>query len=158
MLNKWLHYLKVFLRLTTDRINNQKIKNNLLQAIPFWVGAVITALIAILYAKLFDLSEHLLSYILSINKILIFIVTPLCFVISWWLVKRFSPYAKGSGIPQVMAAVELSTPKTNHLIEKLLSLKVLFIKILSSLILVLGGGAIGREGPTIQVSGLFLNL
>lgn len=102
MLNKWLHYLKVFLRLTTDRINNQKIKNNLLQAIPFWVGAVITALIAILYAKLFDLSEHLLSYILSINKILIFIVTPLCFVISWWLVKRFSPYAKGSGIPQVM--------------------------------------------------------
>lgn len=128
MLNKWLHYLKVFLRLTTDRINNQKIKNNLLQAIPFWVGAVITALIAILYAKLFDLSEHLLSYILSINKILIFIVTPLCFVISWWLVKRFSPYAKGSGIPQVMAAVELSTPKTNHLIEKLLSLKVLFIK------------------------------
>lgn len=51
------------------------------------------------------------------------------------------------------AAVELSTPKTNHLIEKLLSLKVLFIKILSSLILVLGGGAIGREGPTIQVSG-----
>lgn len=147
MLNKWLHYLKVFLRLTTDRINNQKIKNNLLQAIPFWVGAVITALIAILYAKLFDLSEHLLSYILSINKILIFIVTPLCFVISWWLVKRFSPYAKGSGIPQVMAAVELSTPKTNHLIEKLLSLKVLFIKILSSLILVLGGGAIGREGP-----------
>ena len=59
---------------------------------------------------------------------------------SWWLVKRFSAYARGSGIPQVMAAIELSTPKKNVIIDKLLSVKVIFVKVLSSLIMVFGGG------------------
>ena len=32
---------------------------------------------------------------------------------AWWLVRQFAPYARGSGIPQVMAAIELATPKYN---------------------------------------------
>lgn len=84
---------------------------------------------------------------------LIFIVAPVAFVLSWWLVKRFSPYAKGSGIPQVMAAVELANPKEHRKISHLLSIKIMIFKVLSSVILVIGGGAVGREGPTIQIAG-----
>jgi H+/Cl- antiporter ClcA len=34
-----------------------------------------------------------------------------------------------------------------------LSLKIIVFKIISSVVLVIGGGAVGREGPTIQMAG-----
>lgn len=52
-----------------------------------------------------------------------------------------------------MAAIELASPKHDEKIGKLLSLRILLVKIVSSLFMVLGGGAIGREGPTIQIAG-----
>jgi H+/Cl- antiporter ClcA len=52
-----------------------------------------------------------------------------------------------------MAAVELANPKEHRKIRNLLSIKIIFFKILSSVILVIGGGAVGREGPTIQIAG-----
>src|SRR5262249_11082679 len=36
---------------------------------------------------------------------------------------------------------------------KLLSVRIIIIKVLSSLVMVFGGGVIGREGPTIQIAG-----
>ena len=136
-----------------DRIRNEKVKNNLLQAIPFWIASLITGLVAVLYTRLFALAEKGTAQIIHAHVWLLFIVTPLCFITAWWLVRQFAPYARGSGIPQVMAAIELATPKHNEKVNRLLSLRVLFIKILSSLIMALGGGVIGREGPTIQVAG-----
>lgn len=136
-----------------DNIHNERLKQNMLQAIPFWVGSFITAIFAVLYAQLFQWGENLMRAMMHWHSWLIFIVAPIAFVLSWWLVKKFAPYAKGSGIPQVMAAVELSNPKEHYKIPHLLSLKIIIIKIISSIILVIGGGAIGREGPTIQVAG-----
>ncbi len=45
---------------------------------------------------------------------LLFVLCPICFVGAWWLVNQYAPYARGSGIPQVMAAIELATPKYNE--------------------------------------------
>ncbi len=136
-----------------DRIRNEKVKQNLLQAIPFWVASAITGLIAVVYARFFALAESGTSYILHTHAWLLFIVTPLCFITAWWVVTRWAPYSRGSGIPQVMAAIELATPKYNEKVNKLLSLRIFFIKTISSLIMALGGGIIGREGPTIQLAG-----
>ncbi|HWK08151.1 MAG TPA: chloride channel protein [Puia sp.] len=136
-----------------DRIRNEKFKHNLLQAVPFWIASLITGLAAVLYSRLFSLAEKGTAYIIHAHLWLLFIITPLCFITAWWLVKQFAPYARGSGIPQVMAAIELATPKHNDKVNKLLSLRVLFIKVLSSLTMALGGGVIGREGPTIQIAG-----
>lgn len=146
-------YIRRLLKSAFDNIRNEKIKHNLLQAIPFWIGSVITGLFAVLYAKIFTFGEYILTKILSFNSLLIFLVAPLAFVISWWLVKRFAPYAKGSGIPQVMAAVELANPRSKDLIKNLLSVRIILIKVISSFVLVAGGGAVGREGPTIQIAG-----
>lgn len=137
---------------TFDRIRNENLKKNALQAIPFWAASAITGLVAVLYTKLFVAAEGVTMMIFKFHSWLLFIVSPVCFVIAWYLVDRFSPYARGSGIPQVMAAIQISSPKTNKIIDKLLSFRVIFIKILSSLVMALGGGAIGREGPTIQIS------
>ena len=69
------------------------------------------------------------------------------------MVNRFSTYARGSGIPQVMAAIELSSPNSDKQLKLLLGIKIILIKVCSSIIMVFGGGAIGREGPTIQMAG-----
>ena len=152
-MKKLFRYIRKILKNSFDNIRNEHLKQNLLQAIPFWIGSVITGLIAVLYAQLFAFGEHILNKILSWHLWMIFIVAPLGFVLSWWLVKKYAPFARGSGIPQVMAAVELANPKDNHHIQKLLSFRILFIKIISSFVLVTSGGAIGREGPTIQIAG-----
>ncbi|QIY89785.1 chloride channel protein [Chryseobacterium gallinarum] len=136
-----------------DNIRNEQLKYNLLQAIPFWIGSVITGFFAVSYAQLFAWGENLLNFILDWHTWMIFIIAPVGFVLSWWLVKEFAPNAKGSGIPQVMAAVELANPKEHKKIRNLLSLKIIIFKIISSVVLVIGGGAVGREGPTIQIAG-----
>jgi H+/Cl- antiporter ClcA len=141
------------LRRIWGRIRNEKLKQNLLQAIPFWTASLITGLVAVVYARGFALAESASLSMFSVRPWLVFVVTPLCFFLAWWLVRRFAPFARGSGIPQVMASIELANPRHKGRIRNLLSLRVILIKIISSLVLVVGGGAIGREGPTIQVAG-----
>ncbi|WP_330746569.1 chloride channel protein [Chryseobacterium sp. CP-77] len=145
--------IKRSLKNSFDNIRNEQLKHNLLQAIPFWIGSVITGFFAVMYAQVFAWGEHLMNFIFNWHAWMIFIIAPVGFVLSWWLVKEFAPNAKGSGIPQVMAAVELANPKEHRKIRNLLSIKIIFFKILSSVILVIGGGAVGREGPTIQIAG-----
>ena len=143
---------KTFKRII-DKISNERIRLNLLQAIPFWVASFITGLIAVFYSKLFFYAEGLTRFIVSRNHFLLFLITPVCFLSAWWLVRRFASYARGSGIPQVMASVELAGTPEESKIKKLLSLRIIFVKIVSSVLMVLGGGVVGREGPTIQIAG-----
>ena len=152
-MKRLIRYARTILKKSFDNIRNERLKENLLQAVPFWIGSIITGIIAVLYAQIFAFGEHTLNKILNWHLWMIFIIAPAGFVLSWWLVKKYAPFAKGSGIPQVMASVELANPKDNHLIHKLLSFRIIIIKILSSFVLVSSGGAIGREGPTIQIAG-----
>ena len=84
----------------------------------------------------------------------IFILSPVGFFLAWWLVVKYGPYARTSGIPQVRAAIELDTTTYNKKIKQLLSIKILFIKVVSGLFMIVGGGAVGKEGPIIQLSGI----
>ena len=132
---------------------NEQLKLNILRAIPFWFASLVTGLVAVFYSKVFLLAENRADKWFTSIPWLIFLVTPACFLIAWWLVTRFEKYAGGSGIPQVMAAIELANPRDNEKVRKLLSLRVVVIKIISSFFMILGGGVIGREGPTIQIAG-----
>jgi len=136
-----------------ERMGTEHLKHNFLKAAPFWMGSIITGLIAVAYTRLFAMAENGTSIIFHHYIYLFFILTPICFIISWWMIKQFAPYARGSGIPQVMAAIELSSPGSIDKVKRLLSLRIIVVKILSSLIMVFGGGIIGREGPTIQIAG-----
>jgi H+/Cl- antiporter ClcA len=145
--------IRLLLREKFDTINNAGVRRGLLQAIPFWVASAITGVIAVIYASLFDWAEHTMLLMAAYKWWMLFIICPIFFFISWWIVSKMAPAARGSGIPQVMAAIDLSTPRDNSKVSYLLSMKVLLVKIASSIALVLGGGAIGREGPTIQIAG-----
>ncbi len=141
------------IKIIFEKAGNEQLKKNLLRAIPFWIASLITALLAVLYTKLFGFAEEGTHFIVKNYSWLLFIITPLCFIVAWWIVKKFAPYSRGSGIPQVMAAIELANPKDDSKVNRLLSLRIIIVKISSSLILIFGGGAIGREGPTIQIAG-----
>ena len=152
MINTTLSKIRLRLKRTFDRLNNEELKKNALQAIPFWIASVITGLIAVIYARLFLYAENLTALIFHWHAWALFVLTPVCFVTAWWIVNRFAPYARGSGIPQVAAAIEITSPRTDGMVNKLLSVKVIIVKMLSSLVMAIGGGAIGREGPTIQIA------
>lgn len=145
--------LERWVGIISGKLDKEKFRTNILQALPYWIASLITGLVAVFYAKIFAIAEAFSINTFKAYHWSVFIITPACFVLSWWIVKKYAPNAKGSGIPQVMSAIELSTPKTNRLVHHLLSLKICIVKIVSSMIMILGGGAIGREGPTIQIAG-----
>ncbi len=60
-----------------------------------------------------------------------------------WLVENFAPEATGSGIPQVKAVLSK--------VPMALNLRVATIKLLSGMLTLGSGLALGREGPTVQV-------
>jgi H+/Cl- antiporter ClcA len=151
--NGWLARIRQNGKFFFDLVTSDRLKTNVLQAIPFWIASLLTGLVAVGYTKLFGYSENILQSVLHWHSWMIFFMTPVCFFLSWYVVQLFAPNAKGSGIPQVMAAIELSTPRHEEKIKKLLSLRIIIIKMISSLVMLLGGGAIGREGPTIQIAG-----
>lgn len=128
------------------------VKENIVQAVPFWIASVITGLVSVAYTKLFGLSEQLLSHCLQWQRSIIFLIAPISFVIAGYLVMNFAPGARGSGIPQVMATIDSQASTNDKNIGKLLGLRIIVVKICSSILMVFGGGAIGREGPTIQIS------
>ncbi|TSD66534.1 chloride channel protein [Inquilinus sp. KBS0705] len=149
---EFIYWLRAQLKRSFDRIRNENLKKNALIAIPFWIASIITGLFAVIYTKLFLAAENLTGYIIRGHEWFLFILTPVCFLLAWWMVKKLAPYSKGSGIPQVMAAIQLSAVKDNQKNNKFLSIKIILVKVMSSLVMALGGGAIGREGPTIQIS------
>jgi H+/Cl- antiporter ClcA len=124
-----------------------------IQALGLWTSAVLTGLVSVGYAMAFRGVEFLFEHLLTAYGPWFMAVTPFAFLLAWFLVYRFAPDAGGSGIPQVMAAVELAPdPEGAERVHRLLSLRTAAVKIISSLLCLFGGGAIGREGPTLQVS------
>lgn len=129
-----------------------------LQALGLWTAAVVTGLGAVAYASLFRRVEFLFEDLVLSSPLIAGIVTPFAFSLAWWLVFRFAPEAGGSGIPQVMAAIAPESQGRFRFSDRLLGIKTVIVKVLSSLICLAGGGAIGREGPTLQVSAALFHL
>src|SRR6201982_1247967 len=76
------------------------------------------------------------------------IVTPLGFALSVYLTNRYFPNSQGSGIPQAIAARELSDQDARG---RLVSIRIAVGKVLLTLLGLLCGASAGREGPTVQV-------
>lgn len=63
--------------------------------------------------------------------------------IAGWLVERFSPESSGSGIPQVKAVLAKVPLPFN--------IRMAWVKLLSGILTLGSGLALGREGPTVQI-------
>ena len=105
----------------------ERIRWLILQSLPFWVASVLTGLAAVGYEKLFSWAEQASFGWFVAHPWLAFGLTPLAFVLAWALVRRFAPAARGSGIPQVMAGIELSDPARHQHTHYLLSLRAVTV-------------------------------
>lgn len=117
----------------------------------FWFGACAIGIISVGFARLADLAQRAFADITASGEwgfLLPLVVTPLGFMLSAYLAARYFPNAQGSGIPQAIAARHLRDPEDR---TRLLSLRLVFGKIVLTVLGLLSGASIGREGPTVQV-------
>ena len=134
------------------RFYTEQVRRVILQSLPFWLASFLVGVMAVGYEKLFGWAEQMSFAWLRQHPLLAFVLTPAAFLLAWIVVRQLAPAARGSGIPQVMAGIELSNPVHHTRTVHLLGLRVAAVKVVSSVVLLLGGGVIGREGPTIQIS------
>ncbi len=114
----------------------------------FWVGAILVSLVAIAFAWAANVSDAVFHRELAVSPYLALAITPVGLAISVLLTKHVFPGAQGSGIPQVIASLEIEDPEK---VRQVLSLRVATGKVVLTLLGLASGASIGREGPTVQV-------
>jgi H+/Cl- antiporter ClcA len=114
----------------------------------FWAGAVAVAAIAIAFADLANLASDSFVRFQAPRPWVAFIVCPIGLIVSVLLTRHVFPGAQGSGIPQVIAAQHMTD---RAMIARVLSPRIAAGKVALTLLGLLCGASIGREGPTVQV-------
>ena len=99
------------------------------------------------------LSDHAFALFQSLHARYpwaVFLWTPALTAAIVWLTRRYFPGAAGSGIPQVMAALDPGLPPSAR--GRFVSLRLTLAKVGLSSAGFLAGLSIGREGPSVQVA------
>jgi len=123
----------------------------------FWIGGLLVGVVAVGVAAAADRAQGF--FLASVARLwwLPLIVTPAGFAMSALVAQAWFPGAQGSGIPQVIAGIELSRRKPQAL-ERLVSLRIVIGKALLLIFGLLTGASIGREGPTVQIGAALMRL
>ena len=116
------------------------------------VGAVLVGITALIFARAADEAMALFNRATASTPWLPLILTPAGVLALTALTRWLSPEARGSGIPQVIAAAR----DPQGPIGPLISLKTGFAKLAMTVVALLVGASVGREGPTVQVSASIL--
>jgi len=112
-------------------------------------GALALGLVAIVFARAGEAAQALFARIVAAWPLAPLLLTPALFVAVTWATRRHCPAARGSGIPQVMAAAE--APQ-HPAMAPLVSLRTALAKFGGTLAMLVSGASVGREGPTVQIS------
>ncbi|MEE9422389.1 MAG: chloride channel protein [Gammaproteobacteria bacterium] len=113
-----------------------------------WIGAVLVGLVASGFAIATEHAEDLFRRVLEFSEYAPFIVTPVGLIIVAWLTRKFFPGSQGSGIPQSIAALQMSEHAAR---SKLISFRIAVGKVFLTLLGLLSGASIGREGPSVHI-------
>ena len=114
------------------------------------VCAVAAGLLVVGFTLLSDYAFTIFERIHQWNSWAVLVWTPLMTALIVWLTRRYFPGAAGSGIPQVMAALDPELPRQER--GRFVSLKLTFGKIGLAMSGLAAGLSIGREGPSVQVA------
>jgi len=118
-----------------------------LQRLVFWGGAVAVAATAILFAVGAAYADALFHRVIAWSPLLPLVITPTGMALVVWAT-RYVPGARGSGIPQTIAALAVRDSRVRG---ALLGLRIAVAKIALTLVGLACGASIGREGPTVQI-------
>jgi H+/Cl- antiporter ClcA len=114
----------------------------------FVVGGITVGAVAVALALAADRVQAEFHLLVTRWRYASLIVTPLGFALSVYLTNRYFQNSQGSGIPQAIAARELSDQEARG---RLVSIRIAVGKVLLTLLGLLCGASAGREGPTVQV-------
>lgn len=112
------------------------------------LGAVLIGLMALAFAAVGDWAQIAFAWYAGRLSLATLVITPAVFAGLVYLTRRYAPEARGSGVPQVIAASPLPQPERSPL----LSLKTIAAKFALTAGGLLVGASSGREGPTVQIS------
>jgi H+/Cl- antiporter ClcA len=114
----------------------------------FLLGGIAVGAAAVALAQLADWAQAAFALLLGEWRYASLVVTPLGFVLSVFLTNRFFQNSQGSGIPQAIAARQLTDQEARG---RLVSIRIAVGKVLLTVLGLLCGASTGREGPTVQV-------
>ena len=114
----------------------------------FVLGGIAVGAVAVALAMLADWAQLAFATLVAKSRYASLLVTPLGFALSVFLTNRFFPNSQGSGIPQAIAARQLTDQAARG---QLVSMRIAIGKVLLTLLGLLCGASAGREGPTVQV-------
>ena len=112
------------------------------------VGAVLIGLVAIGFAIAGDHASELFNRTTAAHPWVYLVSAPLVFVAIVAITNRVAPDARGSGIPQVIAA---SRMPGSAAMAGLVAIRTALFKAVLTVAALLGGASVGREGPTVQL-------
>ncbi|MBS0320602.1 MAG: chloride channel protein [Proteobacteria bacterium] len=111
--------------------------------------AVVVGIVCTVFAGIADVASHYAAVWFARWPWAALGVMPASLVVAVYVTRRWFPTAAGSGIPQVLAALETDDLAWR---KRLLSVGVALAKIVLVLLALLAGAAVGREGPSVHVA------
>ncbi len=114
----------------------------------FWGGALLVGVVSVVFALASNWAQARFFSLRGQFWALPLLITPAGFVACAWAAREIFPGAQGSGIPQAIAARQLPRGIAR---QRLLSVRLCAAKIGLTVIGLLCGASVGREGPTVQV-------
>jgi len=115
----------------------------------FWSGAALVGVCATLLALASSRADGYFHNWAEHWFWLPFVLTPAGLLAITWATRNLFPGGEGSGIPQAIAAMELSEHADRSAV---LSLRIAIGKGLAIVLGLLCGASIGREGPTVHIA------
>lgn len=115
----------------------------------FWSGAICVGLVAIFFAVACERANGLFHKLVAISPYLPLLLTPIGFALIIFITRKFFPGSQGSGIPQAIASLEPHA--MTDIRDQVLSVRITIGKILLTVVGLMFGASVGREGPTVQI-------
>jgi H+/Cl- antiporter ClcA len=116
--------------------------------IVLWTAGAAVGGCAVLFAWLADAAQALFRHVVAASGWWPWLLAPLGFMGVAWVTRRYFRGTEGSGIPQAIFALR---PEAGEGAQSLLHPRIIAGRMLLAAVVLLSGGSIGREGPSVHV-------